>query len=148
MQKSEYGSIAVIYILPIIVQVHSYHITWYNISRIWDYQEAKKHDMQYKKTEKYSRIVRGVSRANQKKNWEERAMVTSTNPRFRCALWSVTIRPPRSRLLDLDMRVQGYQKATQRVRKIKPVGMLKQSYMYMIKWCDLGTQVHAMTNRL
>ena len=62
MQESEYESTMVIYISVIIAQVHNHQREWYNIPRILDHQEAQKHDMQYKKTEKYSRVVRWESR--------------------------------------------------------------------------------------
>ena len=46
------------------------------------------------------------------------------------------------------MKVLGSQKATQRVRKMKLNGMHKQTHVYMIKWCDLGIRVYALTSNL
>jgi len=34
---------------------------------------------------------------------------------------------------NLDMKIQGYQKITQRVRKMKPSGVHRQAHVYMIK---------------
>jgi len=46
-----------------------------------------------------------ISRADQRgwKKWGSEQ--TIANPRFQCALWLATTRPPWSSLLDLDMRV-------------------------------------------
>jgi len=148
-QESEYKSMVVIYIPVIIAQVHSYHRAWYNIPRIWDHQEAQKQDMQYKKTKKIlTSNKKRISWANQR-CWKKRdSRQTTANPRFHRALWLAIARPPRSRLLNLDMKVHGYQKVTQQVHKIKPVGVFKQSHVYMIEWCGSGIQVQAMTSKI
>jgi len=89
--------------------------------------------MQYKKTEKYSRVAKSESRelikgAGRKEALDRQPLIHASTR----TLISYS-KAPRSKLLDLDMKVQSYQKITQQVHKIKSMGVLRQSHVYMIK---------------
>jgi len=89
-----------------------------------------------------------ISRANQGRLEERGSGQAMLIHASAAPLWSTIARTPRSRLQDLDMRIQGYQKATRRVHMIKPVGMLRQSHVYMIKWCGSDIQVQEITSNI
>ena len=51
-------------------------------------------------------------------------------------------------LLNLDMNVQGCQKITHQVHKMKPSGVFRQSHVYIIKWRGSGIPIQAMTSNI
>ena len=100
-------------------------------------------------TGKYSRVARWESRESIIRRLEERGSGQATaNPRSRC---DTLIRHSKAATVDTlgsDMRIQGCQKVTRQVHMIKPVGVLRQSHVYMIKWCGSCIPVQAMTSNI
>ena len=112
-----------------IVRVHGYHRKWYNITGILHHKSTIHEGIYIIKTERCSRYDKWDLGSQTGENLERRTTAVSElllhsdhHERICCALWSVTARSTRSRLQDLDMRIQGcYQ--PQRVQIIKPSGV-------------------------
>jgi len=142
----------VIYILMKGIHGHCYHKVWHSITWVLHHQEEQKYDLQ---VGKYKRMLtsykKGFSRASQKGQIENDLLL------IRLLLKESLIFHKRVHLVPSfgiwTCRSKSYQKATQRVCKMKPSGVHRQPHMYKIKvtWaqsCKYGIVTQSEKNKL